>query len=88
MKNYDKTKTEKLVDECDDIIWTLNQRNDILPVKRKGKNVIKVIIDTSCEMAEVSLNGECLMMGNFWDFHPGCHGGVLRVLGYLMGTPD
>jgi hypothetical protein len=25
-------------------------------------------------MAEVHLNDKCIMVGNFWDFHPGCHG--------------
>jgi hypothetical protein len=24
-------------------------------------------------MAIVLLNGKCVMMGNFWDFHPGSH---------------
>jgi hypothetical protein len=38
------------------------------------KNIIKVGIQESCEMAVVDLNESCLMMGNFWDFHPGCHG--------------
>ncbi len=37
-------------------------------------NVVLVKIDDSCEMAEVSVNDQCVMMGNFWDFHPGCHG--------------
>lgn len=38
------------------------------------KNIIMVGIQESCEMATVELNGECLMMGNFWDFHNNCHG--------------
>jgi hypothetical protein len=25
-------------------------------------------------MAKVSLDGKTVMEGNFWDFHPGCHG--------------
>lgn len=37
-------------------------------------NVIVIGIHASCEMATVDLNGECLMMGNYWDFHNGCHG--------------
>lgn len=38
------------------------------------KNIIEIKVDKSCEMAQVSLNGEIVMSGNFWDFHPGCHG--------------
>lgn len=38
------------------------------------KNIIKAFVDDSCEMAKVTLNGKCVMEGNFWDFHPGCHG--------------
>lgn len=38
------------------------------------KNTILVKTDSLCEMAEVWLNGELVMSGNFWDFHPGCHG--------------
>lgn len=37
-------------------------------------DVILVKVDKSCDMAEVLLNDECVMDGNFWDFHPGCHG--------------
>lgn len=37
-------------------------------------NVILVGIQESCDMATVELNGECLMMGNNWDFHNSCHG--------------
>lgn len=36
------------------------------------KHTIKVRTDHSCEMAEVLLDDELVMMGNFWDFHPGC----------------
>lgn len=35
---------------------------------------ILIEVDKSCEMACVSLNDKCVMMGNNWDFHPGCHG--------------
>lgn len=38
------------------------------------KQVIIIEVDRSCMMAKVSLNEECIMEGNFWDFHPGCHG--------------
>lgn len=37
-------------------------------------NKIVVGIDDESEMAYVSLNGECIMEGNFWDFHPNCDG--------------
>lgn len=37
-------------------------------------NIIQVNIDKSCEMAEVLLNDEVVMCGNFWDFHNDCHG--------------
>lgn len=37
-------------------------------------NIIKVRLDEASEMAYVELNGECVMMGNYWDFHPNCHG--------------
>ncbi|WP_431785855.1 hypothetical protein [Paenibacillus lactis] len=40
----------------------------------KDTNFIKVLVDKSCSMASVEVNGKCLMMGNFWDFHNGCHG--------------
>lgn len=36
--------------------------------------VIKAFVDDSCEMAKVYVNNKCIMEGNFWDFHPGCHG--------------
>lgn len=41
---------------------------------QEAKQVILVEVDDSCEMAMVSINKECVMEGNFWDFHPGCHG--------------
>lgn len=37
-------------------------------------DIVEILVDESCEMARVSLNGTCVMEGNFWDFHPGCHG--------------
>ena len=36
------------------------------------QHIINLRIDDNCEMAEVILDGKCVMMGNFWDFHPGC----------------
>lgn len=37
-------------------------------------NTITIRTDEACEMACVELNGKCIMMGNFWDFHPNCMG--------------
>lgn len=80
----DKMSTEDIVNELDDMINILHRRDDIIPVI-KGNNVIKIYRDQSCKMACIKLNGVPLMEGNFWDFHPGCHGGKLRVLGYITG---
>lgn len=36
---------------------------------------VKLYIDPSCEMAMVvGTDGKTIMMGNYWDFHPGCMG--------------
>jgi len=43
-------------------------------VNKMTEHVITIKVDRSCSMAEVLLNGELVMMGNYWDFHPGCHG--------------
>jgi hypothetical protein len=37
-------------------------------------NIIKIIREPHFEMAYVYLNDEHIMSGNYWDFHPGCHG--------------
>ena len=37
-------------------------------------NIITIHLDESCEMACVDLNDKCVMMGNYWDFYPNCHG--------------
>ncbi len=37
-------------------------------------HTILVKTDSSCEMAEVYLDGELVMSGNYWDFHNRCHG--------------
>jgi len=50
------------------------------------ENVILVKVDKSCDMAEVWLNDECIMDGNFWDFHPGCHG--INEYGDFKGYSD
>ena len=46
-------------------------------VRRDEINVILLKEDSSCDMAEVELNGENIFTGNFWDYHPGCHGNIL-----------
>jgi hypothetical protein len=48
--------------------------NSLLPNTDKTMNTILIQIDQSCSMAMVLLNDKCIMEGNFWDFHPGCHG--------------
>ena len=42
--------------------------------KESTINTILLKEDSSCEMAVVSVNGKCIMEGNYWDFHNGCHG--------------
>lgn len=37
-------------------------------------NTITEKSDASCRMAEVLVNGKSIMLGNYHDFHPGCHG--------------
>lgn len=37
--------------------------------------VIAIERDESCRMARITVAGQCVMEGNVWDFHPGCHGG-------------
>lgn len=41
---------------------------------RPRSNKVTIDIDRSCDMARVKVNSKLIMMGNFWDFHPGCHG--------------
>ncbi len=86
-KQLDKVDTESLVSEFDNISHILNNRKDLLPIKQGKKNVIKIYRDTTCSMAQLRLNNAPLMEGNFWDFHPGCHGGLLRVIGVLAQSP-
>lgn len=38
------------------------------------RNTVTTDLDGSCDMAQVSVNGQVVMVGNLWDFHPGCHG--------------
>lgn len=35
---------------------------------------ITLFLDPSCKMAGVKAGRKWIMVGNFWDFHPGCHG--------------
>lgn len=50
------------------------------------KNIVKIRVDQSCEMAEVYLNDKLVMSGNFWDFHPDCNG--VRQYGDFKGYSD
>lgn len=45
-------------------------------------NTIEVHVDKNCDMAKVSVNNQCFLLGNFWDFHPGCHGNSFEFKGY------
>jgi hypothetical protein len=45
-----------------------------------GNNIL-IEMDESCEMARVSVNGECIKEGNYWDFHDGCITGDLEKYG-------
>ena len=47
---------------------------------------IQVGKDRSCEMAIVLVDGDCVMEGNYWDFHPGCHG--IDAYGDFRGVDD
>lgn len=38
------------------------------------QHIILVRTDPSYKMAEVYLDGELVMNGNYWDFHNGCWG--------------
>jgi hypothetical protein len=48
--------------------------------------IISVLVDRSCDMAKVSIDDKCVMSGNFWDFHPGCHG--INQYGDFYGFDD
>ena len=61
------------------------------------QHIINLRIDDNCEMAEVILDGKHIMMGNFWDFHPGCmsstekygdfrgYSGLIRAISETLG---
>lgn len=55
---------------------------DDLKGKTKKNNVIYLGVDKSCDMAFVQLNKKTILLGNFWDFHPGCHGHTFAFRGY------
>jgi hypothetical protein len=38
---------------------------------------VGLFTDNSCEMAKVKIGNQVVFEGNFWDFHPGCHGSIL-----------
>ena len=48
-------------------------------------NIVHVIRDEDCEMARVRVNETHVMEGNYWDFHPGCHGGWHKDLAKRYG---
>lgn len=41
---------------------------------KKKQHEILIEVDQSCEMARVSVDGELIMEGNFWDFKPTTNG--------------
>lgn len=55
-------------------------------MEEEKETVISVLVDRSCEMAKVSIDDKCVMSGNFWDFHPGCHG--INQYGDFYGFDD
>jgi hypothetical protein len=48
--------------------------------------IISILVDRSCDMARVSMDEKLVMEGNFWDFHPGCHG--INDYGNFYGFDD
>ncbi len=60
-------------DVMDKIKELKSQLKSIIDAENK-EIIILVQTDGSCEMARVSIDGVGVMEGNFWDFHPGCHG--------------
>lgn len=49
------------------------------------EHIINLRIDDMGEMAEIYLNGECIMLGNFWDFHTGVLNSIDRKYGEFKG---
>ena len=79
------TDTESMIDIADAAMFEIKQRM-LLPFRKDGPNELHLLEDRVAQAAELRLNGEPLFMGNFWDFHPHCHGGALRILAYLYGN--
>ncbi len=51
----------------------IDQRPDF-GLQKNTINRVVIETDDTCSMACVNVNGACVMVGNDWDFHPGCHG--------------
>lgn len=45
-----------------------------LPIDKSAIANVILFEDENCEMAKIEVNGKNLYEGNYWDFHPGCHG--------------
>jgi hypothetical protein len=53
--------------------------NDLILVAGK-KAVILVEKEEDVEMVRISVNGEWVIQGNYWDFHPHCGGSLIQEL--------
>ena len=51
----------------------MNSKQIIAASNDTGANII-VVKYSPHQMAHVYVNDKHVMSGNFWDFHPGCHG--------------
>lgn len=40
----------------------------------KKQRTVTILTDGGCDMAEIRISGQTIYSGNFWDYHPGCHG--------------
>lgn len=40
----------------------------------KKQRTVTLLTDGGCDMAEIRIGGKAIYVGNFWDYHPGCHG--------------
>jgi hypothetical protein len=43
---------------------------------KKKTFTVALYLDSSCSMAKVTVNEKYFFEGNYWDFHPGCHGPI------------
>lgn len=79
-ENLDKFLSEENIRSFDKEykeLGSLDFNLNIIKITDKKSSLFEEIliqVDDSCEMAAVILNNKCIMEGNFWDFHPGCHG--------------